>query len=600
MKITNLLLPLLVAGQDNAGPDERRPTSTQFTGGRDVFAQQDRNEQMEPQLSVNDLDLGNRLTPGLRCANPMVPGGLTDDFERIVGGYQAERMAWPFIVKIRIGCGGSIVSNKWIVTAAHCCRVSNIRFLDVTVGEYDRGANDVGARTIQVKNKIIHPEFVPSTLRNDICLLELQEEITFSSVAQPVCFPEKNSRIDHVKLGEGPLCYVAGWGRIGETLGTARILQETQVPIVNNTVCDAAYTRNNVNEDAMLCAGYAEGGIDACQGDSGGPMICVEGDQPVLRGVVSWGIGCARSGLYGVYTRTSSYIDWIRENINPKGLNAGQLHTTVSTTTIRATTAAPTTRPGEKKISDDCGDPKNSKALNIKDGVTVACTGNTCDLRCPAGLKPSFNRQLKCVVTKRRKTWQPKKIKKGVHCISDGSNKNPSNPVTPSESSSGGGFGGGANNAAAWADIAPEAETRCGNAFSYFKIDPTAMKIDCDQTSNGGSTCNVKCLDKKFKPTQEVVKCIPRKRRGKFAPKKANIRCTIPASQNGMRKLDSLAEETCGFLPVLVDKPAEYFCEDYTCHFYCSNEFMKPNVEKLTCNKRKKSWWPKRLNVYCQ
>ena len=106
---------------------------------------------------------------------------------------------------------------------------SNIRFLDVTVGEYDRGANDVGARTIQVKNKIIHPEFVPSTLRNDICLLELQEEITFSSVAQPVCFPEKNSRIDHVKLGEGPLCYVAGWGRIGETLGTARILQETQV-----------------------------------------------------------------------------------------------------------------------------------------------------------------------------------------------------------------------------------------------------------------------------------------------------------------------------------------------------------------------------------
>ena len=68
-----------------------------------------------------------------------------------------------------------------------------------------------------------------------------------------------------------------------------------KVPIVNNTVCDAAYQRNNINETAMLCAGYAEGGIDACQGDSGGPMICVENNQPVLRGVVSWGIGCARS-----------------------------------------------------------------------------------------------------------------------------------------------------------------------------------------------------------------------------------------------------------------------------------------------------------------
>ena len=69
----------------------------------------------------------------------MVPGSLSLEDGRIVGGYQAERSAWPFIVKIRIGCGGSIVSNKWIVTAAHCCRVSNIRFLDVTVAEYDRG-----------------------------------------------------------------------------------------------------------------------------------------------------------------------------------------------------------------------------------------------------------------------------------------------------------------------------------------------------------------------------------------------------------------------------------------------------------------------------
>ena len=60
------------------------------------------------------------ISANLRCDNPLVPGSFD---ERIVGGYQAQRNAWPFIVKIRIGCGGSIVSNNWIVTAAHCCRV---------------------------------------------------------------------------------------------------------------------------------------------------------------------------------------------------------------------------------------------------------------------------------------------------------------------------------------------------------------------------------------------------------------------------------------------------------------------------------------------
>merc|ERR1712048_728069 len=343
-----------------------------------------------------------------------VPGALSLDDGRIVGGYQAERHAWPFIVKIRIGCGGSIVSNNWIVTAAHCCRVSNIRFLDVTVGEYDRGANDVGARTYRVKSKTIHPQFVQTTLKNDICLLELEESITFSSVAQPVCFPEKNSRIDQVKLGEGPLCYVAGWGRIGEQLGTARILQETQVPIVNNTVCDAAYQRNNINETAMLCAGYAEGGIDACQGDSGGPLICVENNQPVLRGVVSWGIGCARRGLYGVYTRTSSYIEWVTDIINPNNLNVGQLATASSTVFTEPTKRPVTAAPGsDQKSTARCGDPANK--YRLANNVVVGCTNTLCKFHCPENMEPT-TKQVKCIT--RKGQFVPKKIKKGIHCRS--------------------------------------------------------------------------------------------------------------------------------------------------------------------------------------
>jgi len=602
MKIPSLFCLSVIGAQQG-----RRPSALQFTGGRDVFAQTDRNENSAGQLSVADLDLDNRLKPNLRCDKPMVPGSLSLDDGRIVGGYQAERHAWPFIVKIRIGCGGSIVSNNWIVTAAHCCRVSNIRFLDVTVGEYDRGANDVGARTYRVKSKTIHPQFVQTTLKNDICLLELEESITFSSVAQPVCFPEKNSRIDQVKLGEGPLCYVAGWGRIGEQLGTARILQETQVPIVNNTVCDAAYQRNNINETAMLCAGYAEGGIDACQGDSGGPMICVEDNQPVLRGVVSWGIGCARSGLYGVYTRTSSFIDWIQNTINPNNLNAGQMATTVRPTTTKVTTPTPTLAPNEKTASRDCGDPKKNKALKLNKAVTVGCIGNECALRCPEGLKPSYPKSLKCVVTRKKKTWSPKKIKRGVHCISDGS----SGSAQASSQASSGGFssggsgsqgGFGSSSSSSIAALMPEANTKCGNVVKHFKIDPTKMSVDCKTDSKHNSMCTVSCVDKSFKPTREMLKCGVRGRKAKFQPKKATIRCNIPVDRSSkqVRKLDTLAEETCGYLPILIDKPANYFCEDYTCNFYCSNEHMQPNVQKLTCNPRKKSWWPKRLTVFCQ
>ncbi|CBY07216.1 unnamed protein product [Oikopleura dioica] len=281
---------------------ERRPASD--------FYSKAISENSKGKLSVFDLNMANRLPPNLVCPNPLIKIGLES---RIVGGYDSQREAWPFIVKIRVGCGGSIIAANWILTAAHCCRVNDNRFLQVTVSEYDRRAIDQRARTINIKNKYLHPQYDPYMIQNDICLLELEDSIKFHQFAQPVCLPEKNSRIDKVPLGQGALCYVAGWGRVGENENSARILQETQVPIINNTVTGIEIqTRGRtINEDQVICAGYAEGGIDSCRGDSGGPLICVEDNKPMLRGVVSWGIGCARSGQYGVYTRTSSYIDWV-------------------------------------------------------------------------------------------------------------------------------------------------------------------------------------------------------------------------------------------------------------------------------------------------
>ena len=128
-------------------------------------------------------------------------------------------------------------------------------------------------------------------------------------------------------------CYVAGWGYRQENKWTSLpdILQDAQVHLFLNETCEAAYTETDKNtgqiteyyeREAMSCFGHDEGGIDACQGDSGGPLICLEESSkieshinPVLRGVVSWGEGCAREGKPGVYARVSKFTDWIHDTI---------------------------------------------------------------------------------------------------------------------------------------------------------------------------------------------------------------------------------------------------------------------------------------------
>ena len=110
---------------------------------------------------------------------------------------------------------------------------------------------------------------------------------------------------------------MAGWGVTREGGGElASTLQEVALPLVTLDQCRAALGSEAVTEN-MLCAGGLEG-EDSCQGDSGGPLMGLEPgqDRLYLAGVVSWGVGCARQGLYGVYTRVSTYVDWIYRHID--------------------------------------------------------------------------------------------------------------------------------------------------------------------------------------------------------------------------------------------------------------------------------------------
>ena len=149
-----------------------------------------------------------------------------------------------------------------------------------------------------ISERIRHPEYNDWTFRNDLALLRLATPVN-TSVYVPSCLPAPDT--DHT----GSDVWVLGWGRTQEGGEVSDTLQELQMTVVGDEECHRAMSGDTFPGE-QLCAG-GERGRDGCQGDSGGPLMGHNTDRDTwdLAGVTSWGIGCAREGLYGVYTRTS-------------------------------------------------------------------------------------------------------------------------------------------------------------------------------------------------------------------------------------------------------------------------------------------------------
>ena len=124
--------------------------------------------------------------------------------------------------------------------------------------------------------------------------------------AAPACLPAVGSHPTH-----GTRCWAAGWGR-KTNRQIASVLQEVDLNIISDEVCDTTANKGHLIKDSMFCAGYLSGGKDGCQGDSGGPLICEQDGQPMLTGVTSWGFGCGSVNSPGVWTKVESYTEWIR------------------------------------------------------------------------------------------------------------------------------------------------------------------------------------------------------------------------------------------------------------------------------------------------
>ncbi|KAL3284554.1 hypothetical protein HHI36_018711 [Cryptolaemus montrouzieri] len=252
---------------------------------------------------------------------------------KIVGGKNAEKSEFPWLVSItRRGghfCGGSLISNRFVLTAGHClCTGIGIDLLQaanikITLAQHDLSKTSEESYERSIKTVTVHPDYVCNKASNDIAILELGEKLVWSESVSPVCLPVAVGENGYIGIDDS-LATVAGWGWTNELSskgGRAKVLQKAKVNVIENERCQDWYKSQGKKtkiQETQICAGHEQGGVDACWADSGGPLMLNTGkpDQMMVVGVVSTGIGCARPFLPGLYTRVSEYIPWIRKVVN--------------------------------------------------------------------------------------------------------------------------------------------------------------------------------------------------------------------------------------------------------------------------------------------
>ncbi|BES95884.1 serine-type endopeptidase activity [Nesidiocoris tenuis] len=258
---------------------------------------------------------GGRVSTNCTC-------GYTNKGRRIVGGRPAQVNEYPLIAGLVnrgrpsfIFCGGTIITDRHVLTAAHC-NPNPSRAIDVVLAEHNTASNTESRTTIiNVQRTINHERYNQNgNTENDLAVLLLASRIPFQRTIGPACFPRANLNIVGSKVR------VIGWGVLSSGGTKPNVLQKVDLDVKPLSDCARIYRGIN---NGQLCTYTPK--RDSCQGDSGGPVIWLDPstNRYTVVGIVSFGRGCAQIGAPGVNTAVSPYRNWILSKIGPdKSTNA--------------------------------------------------------------------------------------------------------------------------------------------------------------------------------------------------------------------------------------------------------------------------------------